>query len=56
MRNIMYKFSNIFYILGVICSIIGFILYNYGVSNDRQILTAALLIGVGVAFLLGSYM
>ena len=50
------KYDIIFYVLGVISLIIGFILYNYSISNDRQILISALLIGVGVAFLLGSYL
>ena len=51
----MHKFNNIIYVLGVICSFCGFIMYNYGLSNDRQIIGAALLIGVGVALLLGTY-
>ena len=52
----MHKFSVIFYVLGVILCLIGFIMYNYSIMNDRKLITAALLIGVGVAFLLGSYL
>ena len=52
----MHKFSVIFYVLGVILCLIGFIMYNYCITNDRKLITAALLIGVGVALLLGSYL
>lgn len=51
----MRRFGNIFYIFGVLLLIIGFIMYNYAISNDRQLIAAVVLIGVGVAFLLGSY-
>lgn len=46
----------IIYGVGVISALLGMILYNYGVSNDTEILIAALLIGIGVACLLVSYM
>lgn len=51
----MHEFSNIFYILGVIWVFLGFILYNYGMSNGGDLLPAAVSIGVGVAFLLATY-
>lgn len=51
----MKDFSTIFYVFGVILTLIGFIMYNYGISNDRDLLLAALTIGVGVAGLLASY-
>ena len=31
-------------------------MYNFGVSNDRSLVTEALTIGVGMAFLLASYL
>ena len=52
MRN----FFTINYIIGVILTFIGFIMYNYAISNDRQLIAAALTIGLGVAFLLTSYL
>ena len=52
----MREFRNIFYIFGVIFVFIGFILYNYAISNDLELLTAALLIGIGVAALLTCYL
>ncbi len=51
----MRHFKNINYIIGVILTFIGFILYNYEMSNDLEIITASFLIGLGVVFLLGSY-
>lgn len=52
MRN----FFTINYIIGVILTILGFIMYNYCISNDRELLLAALMIGLGMAFLLTSYL
>ena len=52
MRN----FNNIMYIIGVILCFIGFIMYNFSISNDRDILIGALSIGVGTACLLGTYL
>lgn len=52
MRN----FNNIFYIFGVFLNIIGFILYNYSINNDRELIAAALLIGIGTDFLICSYL
>lgn len=52
----MRHYAPIIYIIGVILSFIGFIMYNFGVSNDRSLVTAALTIGVGMAFLLASYL
>lgn len=51
MRN----FNNIFYIIGVFLSFIGFIMYNFCISNDRELIGGALCLGVGVAFLLATY-
>ena len=52
MRN----FFSINYIIGVILTFIGFIMYNYSITNDRELLLAALTIGIGIAFLLTSYL
>jgi len=52
----MHNFNNIFYIIGVILTFIGFIMYNYCISNDRQLILAALTIGVGITFLLTCYL
>lgn len=49
-------FNNIFYLIGVFLTFIGFIMYNYAISNDRQLILAALTIGIGIAFLLTSYL
>jgi len=49
-------FNNIFYIIGVILTFIGFIMYNYAISNDRQLILAALTIGVGIMLLLICYL
>ena len=52
MRN----FNNIFYIIGVFLTFIGFIMYNYAISNDSPLILAALTIGIGFTFLLTSYL
>lgn len=51
----MRRFNIIFYIIGVILTFIGFILYNFEMSNDLEIISASFLIGLGVVFLLASY-
>ena len=51
----MRDFGNIIYIFGVILTFIGFITYNYSISNDSDLLLAELMIGVGFAALLTSY-
>ena len=52
----MHKFNIIFYILGIILTFCGFIMYNYCISNDRELIAAALAIGIGTACLLCSYL
>lgn len=52
----MRRFNIIFYILGVFLNIIGFIMYNYDINNDRELIAAALLIGIGTDFLICSYL
>lgn len=52
----MRRFNIIFYILGVFFNIIGFIMYNYSISNDRELIAAALMIGIGADFLICSYL
>ena len=52
MRN----FNNIIYIIGVILCFIGFIMYNFCISNDRELFISAFCIGGGVVALLSSYL
>lgn len=44
-----------YYLIGVILLLIGFVLFNIGVSNGSGILAGAVLIGLGVVFMLCSY-
>lgn len=43
------------YVFGVGCNIIGLIMYNYAVSNERNVLIGSILITVGIVSLLFSY-
>ena len=52
MRN----FFTINYIIGVILTFIGFIMYNFAISNDCELILAALTIGIGFTFLLTSFL
>ena len=49
------SFKPFSYVFGVGCSLMGFIIYNYTMSNEKSIVIGAVLITAGIVSLLYSY-